>query len=804
VAAVFLVLRAEGRRRWRAWTALALLVALVGGTVLAAMAAGRRTEDAFPSFLAAHGFDAVVYAGAPWPRRVKLAEVTSVSELIGPDTGQPTCACSHPINPTDFGVIFTLPTSRPVFKLVSGRLPDPRDPDQVLASFTLQKDDGVHLGTVVTVPFYAATQAAAFNDATGAPPAPTGPVVAFHVVGFAATEFEFPSGTTPSYDLYATPAFVRTVLARTAFGYVYAVRLRHGAADLAQFDDQVRALGADVSNEDVVTSSVEASIHPQAIGWWALAALAALVGLVVLGQALGRQSNLESEGYRALSALGADRAQLAALGLARSFIVGLAGAMGALVVALVLSPVAPLGEARVAETYTGVRFDPLVLPVGAPGLVVLVLALGAWPAVRAARSLPTGDQGPTPRPSLVSGRLAALGAPPSALIGVRNAFERGGQQTNVPVGSALLGTVLAVSALCATAVFGASLAHLTASPSLYGDTFQLNFSDPNGAGPDQALLNRLRHDPAVSGVTEGLAVEVSLDKRVVGAIAFAPVRGEALLATVDGHVPRGGDQIGLGTVTMRQAGVHLGGFVHVSVPTPSGGARTVAFRVVSQISFPVLGGVVSLGTGAALTMSAYQEAACPLGPSQPACLRSLLSGPINGGLLVSVVPGRPGQAAVNRYSDAYRSITALPIVPTSLVNFGEAVNFPLIFGGLLALSGAATLVHLLAVNVSRRRREMGLLKALGFVNSQVVATVVWQATALAAVGTVVGVPLGVALGRQVWDAFANNLGAVPVAVVRFWLLAAIVTGCLVVANLLAVAPALAARRTRPEQLLRAQ
>ena len=212
---------------------------------------------------------------------------------------------------------------------------------------------------------------------------------------------------------------------------------------------------------------------------------------------------------------------------------------------------------------------------------------------------------------------------------------------------------------------------------------------------------------------------------------------------------------------------------------------------------------MSLGTGAALTIPGYEEAVCPVGPGRTACLRALLSGPASGGLLVSVVPGRRGQEAVNYYLAAYQSITAPPVTPTSLVNFGEAVNFPLIFGGILALSGAATLVHLLVVSVSRRRREIGLLKALGFVNTQVVATVAWQATAIALVGVVVGVPLGTVLGRWVWDTFANNLGVVPVPIVRLWLLVVIVVGTLAAAVLLGVAPALAARRSRPQQLLRA-
>jgi len=166
------------------------------------------------------------------------------------------------------------------------------------------------------------------------------------------------------------------------------------------------------------------------------------------------------------------------------------------------------------------------------------------------------------------------------------------------------------------------------------------------------------------------------------------------------------------------------------------------------------------------------------------------------------VSGPVGQAAINRYFDQNRSVTALAVAPTSLINFGEAVNFPLIFGAILALFGAATLLHLLVVSVTRRRREIGLLKVLGFVNGQVVSTVAWQAMTLAVAGIVVGVPLGIVVGRTVWHAFANNLGAVPVSVVPIWLVGLLVVGVLVVANLIAVVPAMVATRSRPRDLLR--
>jgi ABC-type lipoprotein release transport system permease subunit len=169
--------------------------------------------------------------------------------------------------------------------------------------------------------------------------------------------------------------------------------------------------------------------------------------------------------------------------------------------------------------------------------------------------------------------------------------------------------------------------------------------------------------------------------------------------------------------------------------------------------------------------------------------------------LARAVPGAKGKAAITHYVHT-NSSAQRPIIPTSLVNFGEAVNFPLILGLMLALFGAATLLHLLVVSVTRRRREVGLLRALGFVNHQVGAAVCWQATTVALVGVVIGVPLGVAAGQVAWKAFATNLGVVPVSVVSVGLIAALGAGVVVVANLLALAPALVAARSRSNQLLR--
>ena len=400
--ALGLIFRAELRRRWRSWLALAILIAVVGGVVMAAAAAGRRTATAFPTFERTHGYDFVVFNGAPVPQLARYPSVASITTAPVAYNGQPVCACTHPIDNNNFNVVYVPPRAQSrTVNLVAGRMPDPSSPDEVLASFNLQQDNGVHVGTVMRMRMYAASQSEAVNNATGAGPSPTGPFVSFHVVGIEAAVYEFQAGTTPLYDVYTTPAFARSVLPKTTSGVIYLVKLRHGAADVDAFKNYVKSLGVGTfTSVSTPAALVAGSIHPQAVGWWLLAALAALAGAAVVGQALSRTRRVESDEFPVLVALGLGRRGLVALGMASTLLVGLAGAAGALALAYALSPLAPVGEARLAEPSTGLRFDVPVLLGGALATVAVVLALGLWPSIRAARGVDgTLPGAPARRPS---------------------------------------------------------------------------------------------------------------------------------------------------------------------------------------------------------------------------------------------------------------------------------------------------------------------------------------------------------------------------------------------------------------------
>lgn len=408
MTAVWFVVGAEFRHRWRSWLSLAVLVAVVGGLVLATAAAGRRTASAFPRFAAQYGFNSMVYSAQPLPKLPKLPEVASTVQIESPANGTPVCACRHGLTSNSFSLFEVVPSSLPHFaKLVSGHTLDQSAPDQVLASISLEKDYGVHIGMVLRVPFYTASQAAGNSTA-----APAGPSVALQVVGIEANEGDFPSVGSATYDVITTRAFAREVNPHTALFTLYAVRLRHGAADLPRFDSDAQALGVLGNGDQEATATITDAIHPQAIGWWLLAALAALAGLATVAQALSRQAVVESETYRTLAAMGFGPGKVATLGMVRALVVGVAGAIGAVALAFALSPLTPVGEARLAEPATGLRFDTLVLGLGGLAVVVAVLVLGLWPAVHAARARDIRDVDPVGRPSMLATRLAAAGRRP--------------------------------------------------------------------------------------------------------------------------------------------------------------------------------------------------------------------------------------------------------------------------------------------------------------------------------------------------------------------------------------------------------
>ena len=128
---------------------------------------------------------------------------------------------------------------------------------------------------------------------------------------------------------------------------------------------------------------------------------------------------------------------------------------------------------------------------------------------------------------------------------------------------------------------------------------------------------------------------------------------------------------------------------------------------------------------------------------------------------------------------------------------------PVILAAGLAAGAIVALALALIASVRRRRRDLALLKTLGFTTRQLAATIAWQASVIAAIAAIVGVPVGIAIGRQFWVLFARNINAVPQPTVPASLIL-VAAGALIFANLVAAVPARMAARTPAALVLRTE
>jgi predicted lysophospholipase L1 biosynthesis ABC-type transport system permease subunit len=139
-----------------------------------------------------------------------------------------------------------------------------------------------------------------------------------------------------------------------------------------------------------------------------------------------------------------------------------------------------------------------------------------------------------------------------------------------------------------------------------------------------------------------------------------------------------------------------------------------------------------------------------------------------------------------------------------VVSLAGIAGLPVALAGLLALIAAGTLAHTLASSTRRRRHDLAILKTIGFTRRQVRYAVAWQATIIAGIALLIGLPAGVAGGRWAWRLLATQLGVLPEPAVPLTAIFIAIPAALVLANLIATAPGQAAARTQPATILRTE
>ena len=754
------------RRRWRAVVVMTVLAGLAGGFALTALLGSRRSASAWQRFraetLATDAF--VSIPSRPEPELAdELAAMPGVidaASFVYAAVTLPGVIEGGAFAAADDRLLRTVHRGR----VIDGRRPDPSRADEIVVNPVMADAAGVRAGQPVRL--VGAGESKFTKDVT--------------VVGVVVSDNDLALNTGfPSALL--TPAFYKDHIDDVDFGRVNQfVRLERSPDAFASFRDRlIERYGDDggvlVSDSNDEATGIRNALRLQASAMALLGGVAAAAVVLAVGQALARHVRGASTDARTLHALGMTSGERTWGSMGAVLIVAFAGALLAIGTAIAASPLVPTGLARQVESNKGIKVDVTAMGGGALALALLVAGAG-YGAARRSAHLRTE---PTPRPA----RWLVARLSPAATVGLATAMGRGSNRTRGPTRSAIAAACFGTLGVVAAATFGASLDHLLETPRLYG----WNFDALVGVGGDDPV----RIDEAIAGLLSDPDVErlatpelnfLTIGDRTVEALVLDQHRGSPIQPTLAaGRPPRGPGEVMLGATTMDALGVRLGDRVETV-----GKEGPVPMIVVGQGIFPVL---AEGGTSDAAAIASDAASALRLEESRGRLI------------MVGLRPGLDAARVVGRHTDLP---VLLPEPPAQIKNLRLVSSAPWLLADFLAALGTAAVGHALVMSVRQGRRDLAVLKALGFLRLQVHATVRWQASVMVAVGLIAGVPLGIAAGRWIWRLVVRSTGALVEPVMALPLLAGAVATALLLANLIAAIPARAAGRTHAADILRTE
>lgn len=836
MSAVRLRFRTELRRHWRSLLANAMLLGLAGSVALATAAGARRTDSAYRRMVAAaHTSDVLVNPDQGENSSLKPAQIAALPMVERFAYARALLVIPRRITSfDDVKDVIAWASQLPVFgyeldrpKLVDGRMPAPGRADEVLVNVAYARHFHLTVGSTLDVisasPERLKSELGPHADPIAAIRHGTiGTRVRLTVVGIGVGTDEVV--VDEGFDnavIMLTPAFYRAHSEDRAGFWGAFVTLRRGSRDLVPFRRAVQDLagndeGVAFKSAAVTHAAVQRAIDPMTSALWLFTAVVAIAGLVLVTQAIARRifaaaaddSTLRTIGFTARSLMAASMLEVAA--------VATAGGALAFVGAFALSGRFPIGPARIAEPQPGMRFDAVVLVLGALALTGVIVGVAAWPAWRSARGRVRAG---ATRRSQLARVLANAGCPPAVTTGVRTALDRGRGRDAVPVATTMTAAVGALTIVVAAAVFGASLGHLGTTPRLYGWNWDrtLRVASPGNlsnaqvqrfvAATEPALARSLNASSDVEGWSRFELSNLTLDGHGTPAVGVEPERGNVTPSIVSGRIPLARDEIALGALTMRRLHVRIDDKV-----TATYGTVRREMRVVGRVVMPALGSYpgedkTAIGEGAVVTRTTLRQLAPQVlnsgfesfvrfsrRPGTVARVKKSLDASIPSAL-AAVEPALAKEGVDISTNNAKR--------PTDVRNYERVRTLPLLLAGVLAALAGAAVLHALVSAVRTRRRELAILRALGFTRAQVRVAVCIHSLTIAAVAIIVGIPLGIISGRLAWSALAASIGAVAEPVLP-WMIWIAIPAVLAFSALVALVPGMLATRLQPAVALRSE
>lgn len=795
MGAITMLVRSEVRRRPISVLGLAAIVALVAFVLFAGVAGAWRTASVLDRFQAeTRTSDITVQALSPDLAVDPQAGVDLAQALAEVDgvTGAG-AVVGFPLDiDGDYFMIFSSPDDsvyddqdRPV--VVAGRLP--AGPDQIAVNQEAARRLDLDIGDTVSGPTLRAEDMAEVFG--GGFPGFLGEALEVRVVGIIERGLDL-YGDSPlsGPSAVASPEFA-SVHGETVGSYVSEVRLSTTDTSPALIDRVTQVASAEVgayevgvqTTDEFWATNVSDAYRVLAFTIAGFTLLAALAGLLVVAQAIGREVNLAGRHDQVAGVIGMARRERIAVAVGPAWGAVLVGVAGGLVAAIAASGRFPIGRAREAEVDPGIRVEPRLLL-----LVLLLLAiLGGWSLLSARRVTRDRTGAPGPRRSRFAARVARLGARPSTVMGVRMAIEPGTGVTSIPVRSAIVGAVVAIAAVTSVAVVSKTAEDVAAEPTRYGWVWS---TVPDDLSDDpEATAQAAAEVDGVDAVAGLWFTTVSLDGEQVPAAALEPLAGSMAFTQFEGRQPTGPSEVAIAPTLAEDLDLEIGDQLTLDAGGEDGGTgASIDLEVVGTVVGPPID---DFYREVVLSVDGLNA----LAQSEPTAYLAIR------------YEADASAAGVEDDLEAlgYRfTSSAYPKPPSQVEQFRTVA--PLLWGLILlvALLGALGLVHFLATTIRRRRGDLAVLRALGFTRRDVRRSITWQAVTAAAVGLIVGIPLGVAAGRTAWLVTVASLGIVDDPSTPWAFLAGAVAAGIVGSMVVSIAPGQIAARRSVVDVLRAE
>jgi len=220
-------------------------------------------------------------------------------------------------------------------------------------------------------------------------------------------------------------------------------------------------------------------------------------------------------------------------------------------------------------------------------------------------------------------------------------------------------------------------------------------------------------------------------------IGIQAVRGSVFPTIIRGHPPRSPREVVFGRDTLTELHRHIGQTVSIAA-----NGRHARMRIVGEGLITTASDLTpNLGSGGGTTIDGVRR----LIPDAPVYQ-----------FLVRYKPGVNHHAALSSLRHQFGRVVLRPYPGGEVGDLARVDSLPDILAGLLAVFAVGALGLTLTSSVRRRRRDLAILKTIGFVRRQILATVAWQATTLAVLAVLIGIPAGVALGNWTWRLVADS------------------------------------------------